>query len=132
MKAIENLSKKNIFRYLKISIFSVSIGLIFCFLSLLAFAFFITKFDIPESLVNMLPIFSGIIGAFVAGIVSGKAGKSKGIIFGLGCGLIIALIIIISTLLIFKGNFNTSLLFRLITIIVSGMIGGTLGVNSKK
>lgn len=132
MQDIESFSKKNIFKYLKILSFSVSIGFIVTLLSLFGFAFLVTSFDIPESLVNMFPIFAGIIGAFGSGLIAGKIGKNKGIMYGLSCGIIISLIILLATLLILKGTFNTPTIVKFISITVGGMIGGVLGVNSKK
>ena len=98
---------------------------------LLLFSFLLSKKDIPF---EVLPLFTSlliIISSFLAGYIAAKKLKQRGMAVGAGCGALIFLVIALFSLMK-SSSVGTLALIKLALSVISGSIGGVLGVNSKK
>lgn len=108
----------------------VSIAVVFVVLALSSII--LLKTNMNDALVNVLNLISFSIGAFTGGLTISKLFKEKGLVYGLINGLVLFSISFIISLII---NFSAPSLFSLIKLIaisISSLIGGVIGVNTKK
>ena len=69
------------------------------------------------------------ISAFIDGLITSKLLKQNGLIIGVICGIILSLIVIISS--VYMGGFNITqnLFTKVVSTIIAGALGGVIGVN---
>lgn len=103
----------------------VTMAMIFIFAAIMLFT------EADRNLASPLATVSVAVGTFVAAFYSafkiGDKGYKVGIIVGMICFALITLV----ALLIKKGGFTVNSLFHLIIFLLSGIIGGIVGVNRK-
>ena len=103
----------------------VTMAMIFIFAAIMLFT------EADRDLASPLATVSVAVGTFVAAFYSafkiGDKGYKVGIIVGMICFALITLV----ALLIKKGGFTVNSLFNLIIFMLSGIIGGIVGVNRK-
>ncbi|MEG1971616.1 MAG: TIGR04086 family membrane protein [Oscillospiraceae bacterium] len=133
MKAAKaNVSKKNSsdLTYKKV-IRASAIGMIIVLSFTLLTALLFVKFDIPFEALNPIGSFIFVVSSLTAGYIIGNDMKQNGIIYGSICG---GIIFIFSLLISAIVNFSISRIFliKLIICLISGAIGGMLGVNKKQ
>ena len=121
----------NIVKVIKGSIiaFLISIMLLFIFASLLVYT------NIQENTIKPVVIIISIISILVGSSLSSIKIKRKGIVNGALVGTIYIMVIYILSSICFVGfELNLESIIMIISSIVSGMIGGVIGVNidSKK
>ena len=122
----KTLNAKNI---LKATLLSLIISMIF----IAVLAVIACFFDISDSVIaNMIFIISAVsvlTGAFILA----KNAEQKGLLNGLLLGAGYFLVILAASLLMNgRVTFNSHNLLRCFSIIASGMLGGVLGINTKK
>ena len=108
----------------------VSIAVVFVVLALSSII--LLKTNMNDALVNVLNLISFSIGAFTGGLTISKLFKEKGLAYGLINGLVLFSISFIISLVI---NFSAPSLFSLIKLIAISffsLVGGVIGVNTKK
>jgi putative membrane protein (TIGR04086 family) len=108
----------------------VSIAVVFVVLALSSII--LLKTNMNDALVNVLNLISFSIGAFAGGLTISKLFKEKGLVYGLINGLVLFSISFIISLVI---NFSAPSLFSLIKLIAISffsLVGGVIGVNTKK
>ncbi len=110
-------------------IFSSLFGIIFLmvgvfFISGFAF-FFISDFRLLR-LLSLIPVFAG---AFAGAYICGKYRRSKGMLSGIVCGIIIY-VFISAAGIITAGR--PAHIGKLLLLAIAGAIGGVAGVNSKR
>ncbi len=128
IKLSENLSESgnNIKKILKGSLISAIITLI----ALVIFASLLTFTSISESTIPTVTIIITVISILIGSSICMQAVKKNGIINGMLVGLIhIAFIYILSSIV--EGNFalNLKSIIMIVGAIVSGAVGGIIGVN---
>jgi len=110
---------------------SVVCGMAACILLMLLMSVLLTTQNIPQSAIEPMALFAISAGAFTAGYLCARAMRSGGLVYGGACGLIITLIVIIAGLS--AGNsLGAPALFRIIFIMLSSMLGGVVGVNTRR
>lgn len=120
---------KNIWKSILLSgIVGIGISLIL----ILIFSFVLSNNNLPESTPNILSSIALGVGGFISGIWIAKKHKKRGALLGLLVGVFIFLFILIGNLILFGFNFSNSIIIKLPIAILSSMIGGIIGVNSKK
>jgi putative membrane protein (TIGR04086 family) len=85
---------------------------------------------LPLSSANIISSISISVGAFFAGFISAKKLTKNGLLIGLICGFIMFLLFTLIGMAAFKSAPNTASLIRLLLFIISGAIGGIIGVGS--
>ncbi len=107
-------------------------ALFFTAAAFLACALLLTYTDISESFIAPFSLAVTVISSFFAGFKTASKAEKKGILWGaLSAGFYIAVVLII-IMLPYGENMS---LFRALSIVlslVSGAIGGILGINTKK
>ena len=117
---------KNIIRIVKGSAFSILITLILLFI----YAILLTSTNIPESTMSVVVITSTGISILIGSSISSFKIKKRGIVNGGLVGLIyIITIYLISSIALIEFSMNITSIVMLIVAIVTGMIGGIIGVN---
>ena len=129
--AAENGSGMNVHHFLKPVLFGLIVGLVICILSFIVCSFIMISRDIPQSFVSMFAILSASLGGFFAGFVSAKIARSKGLLLGLACGVIISFVILVAGFSVMKQLLGLMLLVKSLMIIAASCLGGVLGGNSR-
>ena len=129
MESIEKSEfSQNLIRILKGTVTSIIITLIL----LLIFAFILTYTPIQENVINPAIIVITGISLLIGSSISTLRIKKKGLINGGLVGLIYILTIFIISSITGTGfNLNLMSIIMIIGSIISGMIGGIIGVNLK-
>lgn len=121
-----SLNNRTIRPYIK----AVTLGLAVMAIVLGAFAFIMSKIELPQGVEDAFSVLALGLGCLSSGFVAGKILRSGGLINGGKCGLLIFIVILIFSL--FSGSFTGTLfLTKLIICLISGAIGGVIGVNSR-
>ena len=108
------------------------IGILATALVLLCGAFMMSKVDFPQSGVPVISIFALVIGGFVAGFVVARLTRCNGLLYGLACGLLIFFVCVFCELSFMEGELGMLAVYKCAICVISGMIGGVLGVNKRK
>ena len=111
---------------------SVLFGGIVCAAVLLLLALVVSTQSVPQAMIDPMAIFALSVGAFVAGFSCAKAIRRGGLLCGIVCGAVFSLIMLICSLAVSDAGFGVPALFRIVFILLSSMLGGVLGVNTKK
>ena len=109
---------------------AVTFGLLTTTVVLLLFSFVMCKKDVPFVLLN--PFSAGLLmlGSFLSGYLAARRIRERGMLVGALCGLIIFFLLMLAS---FMSRFDVGLaaLIKLVISLVSGAIGGIIGVNAK-
>lgn len=117
---------RNIVRVVKGSIFAILITAIF----LLIYAILLTSTNISESTMTAVVITVSGVSILIGSSISSFKIKKQGIINGALVGLIYITALYLLSSIIFVGfEFNLSSIIMLVVSIITGMIGGIIGVN---
>lgn len=111
---------------------SVIFGLLVSFFLILVFSFFLSRNDLSEGIPKVLSIIALSAGAFLAGILISKKHKKRGALLGVICGALIYFTVLAGGLIMSGFKLSNLLLIKLLVALLSGTIGGMIGVNIKK
>jgi putative membrane protein (TIGR04086 family) len=116
-------------KIIKGSLFSIFISAI----GLLIFAFILTNTNISESTIPIVIIIIANLSIFVGSIICNWKIKKNGIVNGMLVGLVYLIIIYLASSIAIKSfNFNLKSIIMILCSVISGTIGGIIGVNIKK
>lgn len=87
--------------------------------------------SLPRGMIPTMTTLIGCISVFIASLLSSMYAREKGIIQGVFSGLICILCIALISVLVFHNDFNMASAGKAAAILLSGSIGGILGVNRK-
>lgn len=87
---------------------------------------------IPYLVISQMVMLISAISVFIGGIIVSKVSKTKGLALGATTGLIMFMIIAICSILIFDEPFTSTALLRAALLVISGALGGVIGINKKK
>ena len=87
---------------------------------------------IPQAAVTPMAVAAAAIGAFVGGFVAARIAKTRGILFGALCGLILYLLVMASGFAVLRDIRGTYAVVKLALMVVSAAVGGILGVNFRR
>lgn len=97
---------------------------------LMFFALIMSFKDVPIVLLGPMSVASLVIGCLVSGFVIGRLTRSSGLPYGALCGFIIYALIFIMSFLIGE-SVGLAALLKLAISMLSGSIGGVVGVNMR-
>ena len=126
-----NVSKGNSFTNSFLAVLkAVAFGLLATTAVLLLFSFVMSKKDVPFMLLNPFSAGLLILGSFLSGYLAARRIRERGLIVGAMCGLMVFFVLIMGA---FLNRFDVGLtaLIKMIISIVSGAIGGVVGVNAR-
>ena len=129
---MENISKsefsKNCIRIAKGSTLSIGITLILLFI----FALLLTYTNMQENIISPVVIIISAVSVLIGSSISTIKMKKNGLLNGGLVGIVYVLTIYILSSVMGAGfNLNMSATIMLIASIVTGMIGGIIGINLK-
>ncbi len=131
MKKNSSASTKT--RYISSILFSTLLAAIVCaFLYVITALLFTKLHSLPYVVISQLSFILSAIAALIGGIISAKFSKSKGLITGTFTGFLLFVIIFVVYYIILRESFTTVSLIRALALVLSGAIGGIIGVNKKR
>lgn len=101
-------------------------------LCILIFSLLITRFDAPDSFVTVLACLALCIGAYTSGLICAKKKRKNGLFFGLCCGGIMFLFVMILGAIFAKVAITQHFTSKLLMTIICACFGGIIGVNSRR
>lgn len=119
----------------RVKVLAVAFGLmlIISFLLFAIVSFAVTKSgSLPEKSLTLITALIGSAACFVGGLFVSLCMKEKGILYGFACAVIYAGIICLVSVILYCNPFTAAGIVRIVAFIISGSIGGILGVNRKK
>lgn len=119
-------------RLLRPVLVGVAVGLIGCVGCLMLAALLVQAVDVPRAAIMPLAIAAAAIGAFLAGLTAAAVAGQRGLLFGAVCGLLLWLLILLAGVARYTGVSGGNALIKLAALVLSGSIGGVLGVNLRK
>lgn len=111
---------------------SVAAGTVACIAALLLFSLIMSSRNIPQGLVSPMATFAISVGGLVGGYVCAKLMRERGLLWGLICGVVLCFVLLLSSLGISDSGFGVSALFKVVFILLCSMLGGVLGVNTRR
>lgn len=113
-------------------IWGLLMGALTSTLLLLLFAFvFVRIKSVPHQMVVILAMVAAGVGALVAGNVSGRIMREKGLIYGAFSGFFMFVLVTIVGFVISRDVFTSATLIKFLVMVSLGTIGGILGVNRR-
>lgn len=110
----------------------VAVGLIGCIGLLMLMALVVQSVDVPRAVILPLALAAAAIGALLAGLTAAAIAKQKGLLLGAVCGLVLWLLILLAGVARYEGVSGGNALIKFAALLLSGGIGGVLGVNMRK
>lgn len=108
------------------------LGIVITAVVLLLMAVVISSVDFPQSGIAPAAMFAAMLGCFGSGFICCHSTKSGGLLYGFICGSVIFLLSLLCELSILGGELGMLALYKYIICITSSMIGGVMGVNTRK
>ena len=128
-KTEEKNSKKNVIAITKGSVISIGISIILIFIMSVILTFSNVSETIIPALVIVISAISILVGSVTATFTMRRNGLVNGAIIGI---VYISFIYILSSIMIADFNLNIKSLVMLVVSIITGMVGGIMGVNIRK
>ena len=129
---MRNSDNKSLVSILRESIKGLTVAALIFFVFIAIFAIIISKVDVSDTVVQVMTLLALGVSTFFCAFINHKKTKQRGIVIGIISALEIFIIIFIVGLFGKNGVFTALMLKKLLTIILSGMLGGILSANSKK
>lgn len=107
-------------------------GMIIAALLCLCAIIFVYSNSLPGQYAEYIMLFIDFLGGLFGGYISARIIKARGIIWGGVCGLMLFFIILIAGMSTSDSTLTVSTLFKLLSLLISGIIGGIKGVNRKE
>lgn len=111
---------------------SVAIGALVCIGTLLLMSFVLSARSVPQALINPMAVSAISVGALAAGFCCAKLMRRAGLAYGALCGGVFCLVIMLASFGISDDGFGLTALFKVVFMMLSAMLGGVLGVNSRR
>lgn len=119
-------------KLVKASVFGVIIGcLVTMIVTLIAAVVFLKSGKMPDELLGYITLAFLGIGSLAGGYVCARIYKMSGILCGTTVGVAVFIMTLIVGMTNYAGNIGIMLLLKFITIMLTSIIGGILGVNKK-
>lgn len=108
---------------------SVAVGTVVCIGILLLLSVLLSVKSIPQALIGPMAIFAIIAGAFVSGFFCARTQRQKGLAYGAVCGAVLSLLVLLAGIGLPGNDMGMLALFKVVFMLLGGMLGGVLGVN---
>ncbi len=125
----KNFSKYNL---LKPLIVGLIVSVVFSLIFMLVFALAATSLDVNENTILIFSIISMSLGVFTGGLASAKILKQKGFLVGAINGVVFFFLITFISFAVSQAPVSAVSLIKLITFVLSSVLGGIIGVNTTK
>lgn len=113
-------------------LWGLCVGVLCCTLLLILAALLIRSVEIPHAAVTPIALTVAAVSALMAGWIAAIVAGQRGLLTGLVCGGLLALLLLLAGLTR-TGDFNTGFTaLRTAILAVAGAVGGVLGVNRKR
>lgn len=99
-------------------------------LLLILFALLLLKFDVSETVMNLLTTSAACVGALTAGFFCARLYTRQGLVCGISCGAVLFAVLYLISLLCGAPAFSVLLLVRVAAMLIFASSGGVLGVNA--
>ena len=109
---------------------STAAGIAVMFLLMCLFAAVLSSFPLPLSVFSPAGLLIGAMGSAASGFFCALLSREKGFFYGLFCGMILFLILVIVALLAWQQKVGTYSLIKFFTMLLCGALGGSIGVNA--
>lgn len=93
---------------------------------------FVKSGILPGDYIIYILLLIDLIGSFIGGFMAGSLIKSRGMMWGAFTGFILFLIVFASGMAVNDSTITLATLYKLIVLVLSGLIGGIKGVNKKE
>ena len=104
--------------------------LLFSFIGIIILSFMMTKLVFSKQIFNLIYVIISLVSLALGSIIAAKKKKSKGMLVGIGVAITYTVIIYILCALLDESiKFNSFELFRFISTLIVGGLGGVFGVN---
>ena len=100
-------------------------------LLLLGFSAVLTVRDIPHSAAEPMALAAAVLGCMAAGFLCARLSGRGGLLHGLLCGLVVFVIVCGAGMAALGGSPGWLLGIKLVIFLLSGAIGGVLGINTR-
>lgn len=110
---------------------STLVGAIFCIGILLLLSLVVSTQNIPQAMISPMAIFAVSVGSFASGFCCARAMRANGLAYGALCGVIMCTVVLFASLIVSDGGFGIPALLKIAFMMLSSMIGGVMGVNTK-
>lgn len=132
MKGTKYLSENPVFGALRSIVIGCVAGAAFCaaLLGLCSLAF-VSAGNIPQDFISPLVIGLSVLSAFLAGFITAKISKKRGLIYGMLSGLLLFVLFLLAGLAASREPVSAEAGIRMLVMALAGAIGGFLGVSRK-
>lgn len=117
---------------LKPLIVGLIVSVVFSLIFMLVFALAATSLDVNENTILIFSIISMSLGVFTGGLASAKILKQKGFLVGAINGVVFFFLITFISFAVSQAPVSAVSLIKLITFVLSSVLGGIIGVNTTK
>jgi putative membrane protein (TIGR04086 family) len=132
MKGTKHLNENPIFGAVRSIVIGSVAGAALCAALLGAFALaFVSAGHIPQGLISPLVIGISALSAFMAGLITAKISRKRGLAYGALSGLLLFVLFLVSGLIASHEAVSAASGMRLLVMVLSGAIGGLLAVSKK-
>lgn len=118
--------------YARPVVLGVVVGIVFSIILLSILSIAMSIQPIPQNFVYPIALIVMAVGSFVSGYFCTKISRKKGLLLGFLCGVLLFSIVAVFGIMFSNLQFNLAMVTKFLVIVLSAMIGGVLGVNSKK
>lgn len=125
----ENMDAGNMLRPVAVS---VVLGAVVSVLFLVLLSLVVSAGSVPQSMIDPMAIFAMSMGAFASGLCCARVIRKNGLVCGLLCGIIFSAVILMCGFAVKDNGLGLAVLIKIMFMLISSMLGGVLGVNSKK
>lgn len=107
-------------------------GAVSCVLLLTFFSIsFVKMKKLPYDIIGVIIIFCAAVGSFFSGYISLRILRKNGLLYGTVAGVVLFIILTIASLLASGGQLTSLTLYKGISMMTSGALGGVVGVNKR-
>lgn len=92
---------------------------------------FVSAGNFSQNVISPMMLALSVLGALTAGFVTAKVSHKRGLAYGAVSGLLLFILYLVAGLIASKEPVSVTAVMRMIVMILSGAIGGLLGVNKK-
>jgi len=112
--------------------FGLATGVALVLLLTIIFSLIMLKQDIPLFAINPIITVILIFSTFAAAFITSKIIRNKGYLFGLIIAFALYLVVLLFSAVMFSEGITIASIFKLLTMLISGAIGGIFASNTKK
>ncbi|MDF1495113.1 TIGR04086 family membrane protein [Caproiciproducens sp. CPB-2] len=131
-KHLKHLNENPMFGALRSILLGTVVGAVICAALLGVFALaFVSAGHIPQNLISPMMLGLSVLASFVAGFVTAKISRKRGLAYGALSGLLLFVLFLVSGMIASHEPVSLTAGIRMLVMVLSGAIGGLLAVSKK-